>query len=92
MNDKRDSTFGLGYQREYEDLGEGRASMPFFFAPNNTRLFPFWAKEALDYYGAKVIRREVSAEPDLKWTPKFKKTMFDHEISLENLPNFEWTD
>ena len=41
--------------------------------------------------GFKIIRREVNAEPDLKWTPKFKQTRYHHELGSG--PNvYDWTD
>ena len=45
----------------------------------------------LESNGFKIIRREVNAEPDLKWTPKFKQTRYHHELGSG--PNvYDWTD
>ena len=80
----------LRVNARYEKLGEGRTGLILFVPPKDTALFPYWAGEALRDHAIRVIRREVNAEPDLAWTPKFKQTIPFGEYSSRPPMSFDW--
>lgn len=94
LNDKRFRNFQIEYKPRYDNLGEGESYWyPYFSFPKNGRLFAYWAKEALNYREAYVIRREVNAEPDLEWAPQFTyPRRKGEERTAPPEAVFAWTD
>ena len=97
MNGKKNPTVSLSADLEYLKLGEGEPNpepwCESFAAPTNTALYPYWTEQALRGGGFEVIRREVNAEPDLKWTPKIERTFYYADLEPEPEQEvYDWTE